>query len=51
MMDFNMFQEVVKDNILNSLPAEYKEASVSVHAVPKSKSDITCTDGNAAGSQ
>ena len=35
MMDFNMFQEVVKDNILNSLPAEYKEASVSVHAVPK----------------
>ena len=35
MMDFNMFQEVVKDNILHSLPAEYKEASVSVHAVPK----------------
>ena len=35
MMDFNMFQEVVKDNILSSLPAEYKEASVSVHAVPK----------------
>jgi hypothetical protein len=35
MMDFNMFQEVVKDNILNSLPSEYKEASVSVHAVPK----------------
>ena len=35
MMDFNMFQEVVKDNILHSLPSEYKEASVSVHAVPK----------------
>ena len=51
MMDFNMFQEVVKDNILNSLPAEYKEASVSVHAVPKVNRTLACIDGNAAGSQ
>ena len=35
MMDFNMFQEVVKDNILDLLPLEYKEASVSLHLVPK----------------
>lgn len=32
MMDFNMFQKVVKDNILHSLPAEYKEASVEMGA-------------------
>ena len=35
MMDFNMFQEVVKEKITDYLPPEFENAEVTVHEVVK----------------
>lgn len=35
MMDFNMFQEVVKEKIIEYLPAEFQNAEVKIHEVAK----------------